>query len=164
MKLPKVWPGCFLAAIFMIPLHQEAAPAAPTAPAYELSLRDGGVRRLGREGVGRLYQKAIEVVESSNFNSRVPLWEWKTAEILEGYRATVAGRYCVITFKAPQRIKTIGGEIGVREIVVGLTGTDYPSSLYTIDEELRIVGHAKYSGSLCVELVQLVKQVEVENK
>jgi hypothetical protein len=47
----------------------------------------------------------------------------------------------------------------VKEIVIGLNGREYASSLYTIDEELRIVGHAKYSGPLCVEFLKLVKKL-----
>ena len=98
-------------------------------------------------------------MESSNFNSRAPRGEWEASDILEGYRKTVSGKYLLVTFKEPQKFKTVGGEVSVKEIVIGLNGQYYASSLYTIDEELRIVGHAKYSGPMCVEVLKLVKKL-----
>lgn len=106
-----------------------------------------------------LYSKAIELLESSNFNSRAPRWKWNMSEILEGYRKTVSGQYFLVSYKEPRKIKTVAGEVSVREIIIGLDRPDYASSFYTIDDEGRIVGHAKYSGPLCVEFLNLVKRI-----
>jgi hypothetical protein len=81
------------------------------------------------------------------------------SEILEGYRKTVSGKYLLVSFKEPRKIKTVGGEVSVREILIGLNRPDYASSLYTIDDEGRIVGHAKHSGPLCVEFLELAKKI-----
>ncbi len=81
------------------------------------------------------------------------------SEILQGYRKTVSGKYLLVSFKQPRKFKTVGGEINVREIIIGLNRPDYASSLYTIDDEGRIVAHTKYSGPLCVGLLEFVKRI-----
>jgi hypothetical protein len=80
-------------------------------------------------------------------------------------------RVYVVSLKVPQTIKTVGGEVIVREIVIGLNRpdsvaivegvsyADYASSLFTIDDEGRVVVHAKYSGLLCIDLMKLVKKI-----
>jgi len=44
-------------------------------------------------------------------------------------------------------------------IVEGVTYADYASSLFTIDDEGRVVVHEKYSGLTCIELMKLVKKI-----
>lgn len=108
-----------------------------------------------------LQSSAMRLVESSNFNSE------RHREILKAtpvqthavYRKTIAGRYLLVSFGAPQRINTVGGEIVVREIVVGLNRPDYADSLFTIDAEGRVITHGKYSGGLCIELMNEVSKV-----
>ncbi|GEM_PF-2526103 len=134
----------------------------PSTNGFTLALRHGKEKALSHDAVQTLYSKAVELLESSNFNSRAPRWDWNISEILEGYRTTVSGKYVLVSFKEAQKIKTIGGELSVREIVIGLNRPDYASSLYTIDDEGRIVGHAKYSGLLCIELLKLVKKIAGE--
>jgi hypothetical protein len=46
----------------------------------------------------------------------------------------------------------------VAEIVIGLNRNDYASSLFTVDESGAVVGHAKYSGERCVEIMKAVTQ------
>jgi hypothetical protein len=132
---------------------------AATTNDYALTLRYSKEAAHTKEKLQPLFSKAVTLLESSNFNSRAPLWDWNMDEILEGYRKTVSGRYFLVSFKEPRKIKTIGGEVSVREIVIGLNGREYASSLYTIDDEGRIVGHAKHSGLLCVEFLTLVKKI-----
>ena len=55
--------------------------------------------------------------------------------------------------------KTIGGEVTVRELVIGLNGSQYASSVHTVDGQGRVVGHAKYLGQLCIEIQELVNAV-----
>jgi hypothetical protein len=126
---------------------------------FALTLRYGKETALIQEAVQPLFVKAVELLASSNFNSRAPLWKWNVSEILEGYRKTVSGKYCVVSFKEPRKIKTVGGEVSVREIIIGLNRPELADSLFTIDDEGRIVGHAKYSGPLCVEFLELVKKI-----
>jgi len=120
----------------------------------------------GREGHLSAQQQAalesitLRLLRSSNFNSE------RHREILKttprqnhaAYRKTLGGRYLVVSFETPQRIKTIGGDIVLLEIVVGLNRPDYADSLFTIDAQGRIVVHGKYSGGLCIELLNEVRK------
>ena len=49
------------------------------------------------------------------------------------------------------RLKSVGGDVSVVEIVIGL-GRDQADALFTIDESNRVVAHGKYSGKVAVEL------------
>ena len=156
--------GTFILALLFLPALtcfalEEPNRAATSKPDYTVTLRYGKQRALAPEAIQALYSKAIEVLESSNFNSRAPRWQWNISKLHQDYRETVAGKYLLISFPAPQKMKTVGGEISVREILIGLNRSDYASSLFTIDDEGRIVGHGKYSGGLCIELLQVVKKI-----
>jgi hypothetical protein len=137
-------------------------PAASKAD-YKVALRFGKETPLTQEAFQTLYSKALELLETSNFNS--------LALVHAEYRQTVAGKYLLVSLKVPQKIKTVGGEVIVREIVIGLNRpdsvaivegvsyADYASSLFTIDDEGRVVVHEKYSGLMCIELMKLVKKI-----
>ena len=101
---------------------------------YSLALRYGNDGPHAQTTLQPLYSKALEVLESSNFNSRTTRWDQDLGSIIEGFRETVAGNYFVVSFKEPRKIKTIGGQVAVREIVIGLNGQDYANALYTIDD------------------------------
>lgn len=159
----------FVAAVTSIAFAQTNRPAAPKAD-YTVALRFGKQTPLTHEAIQTLSSKALELLETSNFNSRTGYLDVSIAKAQEEYRQTVSGKYLLISLKEPQKIKTIGGEVIVREIVIGLNRPDsiaivggvnyaeYASSLFTIDEEGRVVVHAKYSGPLCIELMKLVKR------
>jgi len=131
-------------------------PRIPSHPGYTLELHFDG-KPLAQAWVEKLYAKAVEILESSNFNSRAPRWQWNMPEVHQQYRQTVAGKYLLISFKEPNKFTTVGGEVTAKEIIIGLNGRQYASALFMIDDEDRLVGHAKYSGPLCVEFLKLVK-------
>ncbi len=118
-----------------------------------------GVRALDPKALADVRAVALRLLESSNFNSE------RHRDILTAtpksthaaYRKTVAGRYLLVSFDTPRRIKTIGGEVDVLEMIIGLNRPDYADSLFTIDHEGRVVAHQKYSGTEGVELVRMVK-------
>ena len=159
MKPPRPAVISFLIAIAVAGIAVADTNPATTTNDYALTLQYGKAAAHTQEKLQPLYSKAVTLLESSNFNSRAPLWEWNISEILEGHRKTVSGRYFLVSFKEPRKIKTVGGEVRVREIVIGLNGREYASPLYTIDDEGRIVGHTKYSGPFCVEFLTLVKKI-----
>lgn len=136
-----------------------AAPRLSSPGEFAVTLRYEAEIALPQTAAEQLYLKAMEVLESSNFNSHAPQWEWNLSVLLDEYRQAVSGNYLLITFALPQQVKTVGGVISVRELLIGLNGEQYASSLHTIDDEQRIVGHAKYSGELCVDLLNLVKKL-----
>ena len=148
------------AVISLLALWSLGVVAAPTLSGeFAVSLRYGKEIALSHAEAETLYLKAMDVLESSNFNSRTPLWDWDVAVLLDEYRQAASGSYLLITFDDPQQVKTVGGVLGVREILIGLNGKEYASSLHTIDDEERIVGHAKYRGDLCIELLNMVKRL-----
>jgi hypothetical protein len=127
-------------------------------PVLEVHDRDG-VRVLDAKVLADVRSSALRLLESSNFNSE------RHRDILKAtpksthaaYRKAVAGRYLVVSFDTPRRIKTIGGEVDVLEVVIGLNRPDYADSLFTIDSEGRVVAHQKYSGADAIELLRTVK-------
>jgi hypothetical protein len=113
-----------------------------------------------------LYSNAIQLLETSNFNSRTPpasSWlGYGVAETQDTYRKAVSGKYLLVSFKETRPIKTLGGEVSVKELVVGLNSRDVASSLHTIDEQGRIVGHGKYSGPLCSMIREAAAKIAKE--
>jgi hypothetical protein len=90
---------------------------------------------LNSEAVQTLYSNAVDLLETSNFNSRAPLWDWSISKLHEQYRQTVSGKYLIVSFKVPRKFATVGGEVSVREIVIGINRPDFASALFTIDGE-----------------------------
>jgi hypothetical protein len=121
-----------------VPLHLPAA-TAPAKPSAE---------------IGKL---AAELVESSNFNSyhRPEVVGLSIPEIQDRYRRVAAGNNLVVTYAEPVKFETVGGELWVLEIVIGLGSPDRVDALFTIDNAGRVVAHEKYSGALAVELRQV---------
>jgi hypothetical protein len=64
----------------------------------------------------------------------------------------VAGNCLIITYNSPVKVRTVGGEVSVLEIVIGLARPDSAEGLFTIDHGGRIVAHEKYSGRIAMEL------------
>jgi len=140
------------------------APAlcAEESPEFERSsvvLRYSGNIALTDDEARKIFRKSIEILRSSNFNSANPTWEWDTARINLEYGRAVSGRHALVSFGELKIIKTIGGDTAVRELVIGLNGSQYAGSLHTIDGQGKVVGHAKYQGQLCVELQELANAV-----
>lgn len=119
------------------------------------------VHRLDGAAKTKVQSLALQFLESSNFNSvhDRDILKVTTQKVHAAYRKAAAGRYLVLSFDTPRRVKTIHCEVDVLEVVIGLNGPDYANSLFTIDGEGRVVSHEKYSGTLGVELLQAVKDL-----
>jgi hypothetical protein len=122
-------------------------------------LRYSGTISLSHGDARKIFKKSIEILQSSNFNSSNPKWEWDEAKINLEYGRAVSGRHVLVTFGKPETIKTIGGDITVHELVVGLNGSQYASSVHTIDSQGKVTGHAKYLGRLCIEIQELANAI-----
>lgn len=152
-----------LAALLLI--IQGSGAFAENLPEFESSavvLRYSANISLDRADARKLFGKSIEVLQSSNFNSSNSQWEWDEAEVNREYGRAVSGRHVLVTFSKPEIIKTIGGDITVREFVIGLNGSQYASSVHTLDEQRRVIGHAKYAGQLCIEIQELAHAVAMK--
>jgi len=136
----------FMTVVASVVAAETNRPAASKAD-YTVALRFGKQPPLSQEQIQTLHSKALELLETSNFNSRASLSHKSISEVHEEYRQTVAGKYLLVSLKGPLKIKTDGGEVIVREIVIGLNRPDniaivggvsyaeYASSLFTIDDE-----------------------------
>jgi len=51
----------------------------------------------------------MELVKSSNFNSRAPRWQWDMGEILKDFRTTLSSNYFVVSFKERAELKRSEG-------------------------------------------------------
>jgi hypothetical protein len=140
-----------------IPRTSLANDAAPSVVLHwkekQIALSEATCQQLSRQ--------AVRLVESSNFHSGPgdQYHLFKLSRVQSNYRREVAGRYLVVSYAKPQKLKSLGGEITVTEVVVALNRDDFASGLYTIDEDGRIIGHDKYAGELCIQIFDTVKQL-----
>ena len=120
---------------------------------------NGKKHELSESGKNKLLEQALKLVETSNFHSGVG--DKNAIYTLHGvqsdYRATVAGRFLVCRFQTSKQVATKGGDVAIFEIVIGMNHDDAAYKLFTVDENGSIVQHGKYSGQLCIEILQAVK-------
>ena len=135
-----------------------ATGRAGVTPALEVHER-GAVRVLDAKALPDIRSLALRLLETSNFNSERhrDLLKATPRSTHAAYRTALAGRYLVASFDTARRIKTIGGDVDVLEIVIGLNRPDYVDSLFTIDSEGRVIAHQKFSGIDAIELLRKVK-------
>src|SRR5260370_7580095 len=84
---------------------EEPNRAATSKPGYTVTLRYGRQRALAPEAIQALYSKAIEVLESSNFNSRAPRWQWNISKLPQDFPEPLAPNYLLYPFPPPQTSK-----------------------------------------------------------
>ena len=101
-----------------------------------------------------LRRLAEELLKSSNFNTAAHpgILKQSVPAIQDRYRRVVAGDCLVITYDHPVKVHTVGGEVSVFEIVIGLAHPEYADAVFTIDDHGRVVAHEKYSGRTAMEL------------
>jgi hypothetical protein len=129
---------------------------------YLVKLHYGNEIVLNQPAVQTLYSNAVELLKSSNFNSSNPAsrpQHMNISDIHEDYQDAISGKYLLVSFKEPQNKKTIGGEVSVGKIVVGLNENFGRNELFTIDDKGLVVSHAKYDGAIQLKLLQSVKKI-----
>jgi hypothetical protein len=136
-----------------------SAEILPSVDKATISLRYGSSVELSEDDSKRLLQQAMEILESSNFSSANPQWEWDYAKVSAEYEQAVSGRHLLVTFADAKKIRTIGGYVSVWKLIIGLNGSQYASPVHTVDGTGVVIGHAKYEGMLCVRLMDLVKEI-----
>lgn len=150
-----------LALLVLVLITSLASAAGAEEPqskvAASVVLRYPGTKALGVDDAQILKAKALEILHSSNFNSTAPRWEWDEAKTNLEYGAAVSRKHLLVTFPTPQTIETLGGKVVVKEIIIGLNNAQYANTLHTIDDKGHIVGHAKFGGMICIELLDMVK-------
>jgi len=123
-------------------------------PAGTVSLRQHGRSNATKAVEDTLRKLGVELLKSSNFNTAAHrgILKQSVPAIQDRYRRVVAGDCLVITYDSPVKVRTVGGEVALFEIVIGLAHPDYADALFTIDDDGRVVAHEKYSGRTAMEL------------
>ena len=138
----------------MIGLAEDTNRPAITPPDFTAKLHYGKEIALTPPAVQTLYSNAMKLLKSSNFNYS------GVSKDAEDYRFTVSGSHLLISFKKLQNIKTVGGEVSVREIVIALNERYGPrSEVFTKDDGGHIFAYGKYSGPIIVELLKIAKEL-----
>ena len=151
----------FLFCLLLLNQAPGTSLAAEAVPSIELHW-PGKQIALAEKTREQLSHQAVRLVESSNFHSD-PGDEhhiFTRSGVHSSYRREIAGRYLLVSFPTPRKFKTVGGDITVAEVVVGLNRDDYASNLFTIDEDGRIIGHSKFAGELCIQIFDAIKQLK----
>lgn len=132
-----------------VPMSAAAGEAAGTVT---LRLHGGGKPTKAAEDT--LRKLGMELLKSSNFNTagHPGILKQSVPAIQDRYRRVVAGDCLVITYDSPVKVRTVGGEVSVFEIVIGLAHPESADGLFTIDGDGRIVAHEKYSGRIAMDL------------
>lgn len=112
-------------------------------------------QELSESDQNKLLEQALELLKTSNFHSGKGQKNniFTLHGVQNDYRATVSGRFLVCRFQPGKKVTTVGGDIFVSEIVIGLNRDDYASALFTVAEDGSVVEHAKYSGNLCIKIM-----------
>jgi hypothetical protein len=158
--------GVKIALTSLLLIISASALSTEDSPDFDKSavvLRYSGNVPLSHDDARKLFRKSIEILQSSNFNSSNPKWEWDEAKINLEYGRAVSSRHVLVTFGKSQALKTIGGDITVRELVIGLNGSQYASSVHTVDNKGKVIGHAKYLGQLCVEIQEMANAIALQS-
>jgi hypothetical protein len=139
-------------------LLASSAYAASSHPSSTVVLGHNGQTRVAGESADTLRKLGIKLLESSNFNtvSHPRIMGLSIPTVQSQYREVVARDCMVITFDRPVKIRTVGGDVSVFEIVIGLGRPDYANALFTIDNRSRVASHGKYSGAIGIELRKAV--------
>ncbi|HZF01611.1 MAG TPA: hypothetical protein VE344_06905 [Methylomirabilota bacterium] len=117
---------------------------------------------LTQPAIQTLSSNAVELLKSSNFNSSNPAsrpQHMDISDVHEDYQDAISCKYLLVSFKESQNIKTLGGEVSVEKIIVGLNENFGRNELFTIDDKGLVVSHAKYDGSILLKLLQSVKKI-----
>jgi len=127
-------------------------------PAGTVILHQNGRSRDAKPVEDALRRLGVELLRSSNFNTTAhrAILNQSIPAIQDRYRQVVAGDCLIITYDHPVTMQTVGGDVSVFEIVIGLGRPDYADALFTIDNDGRVVAHGKYSGPIAIELRKAV--------
>jgi len=140
-----------------------AFPVQAAESMTPVEVYSNGIKQELSESVqNELLEQALELLKTSNFQSGKGDKNnlFKLHGVQNDYRATVSGRFLVCRFQPGKKVTTVGGDIFVSEIVIGLNRDDYASRLFTVDQDGSVVGHAKYSGDLCIKILQAIPNLK----
>ena len=138
-----------------------ALPGADTN--YTVVLHNGTDVPVSPAVAQELRSDVLEMAKSANYNSRMPhqgVWQHPepVSEIARHYRELVTtGKYVLVIWGHPQRVRTVLGEITSVEMIVEL---EKPGVwMCNVDDEGRLVHLGKFRGDLLTKVETLAKQL-----
>jgi hypothetical protein len=145
-----------------------AAHAQSPPDPYTVTLHCNRPLSLNVAAIPAIYSWAVRLVSSSQDNSGAPDWAFPMWEVNQEYRDALSGDYLRVDLGSLATIKTMAGVVHASAIVLGLDSSGpnwrskYPDhfsdSLFTIDENGIVVGHALYSGLDVVALARAIRK------
>jgi hypothetical protein len=161
-------PYLFMATV-AIPAFGDTNQPSASESDYSVELHHGKEIVLPQSAIQTLCSNAVELVKTSNFNSSQSathaMQGWDISQVEKNYQQTTStnSTYLLVSFKEPRNVKTVGGEINVQKIIIGLNPEYWQlyggPTLFTKDGETRLAMHGKYSGPMCVELLKFLKKI-----
>ena len=137
-----------------------ASCTAQRLPAGTVRFHHHGTIEVATGPVERLRNIGVELLKSSNFNTALHpnVMHESVPTVHDHYRRAVSGDCMIIGYGHPVRVGTVGGEVIVYEIIIGLSRPDYADAVFTIDDEGRIVEYGKFDGRIAIELRKMVQE------
>jgi hypothetical protein len=143
-----------------------SAQEQPLSTPFTVELTCGTASTVSSQSAAALGVRALELLESSEYDSHSANWHFPLSELHQEYRRALAGEHLRLVFEQPQTIESRSGMLRVHEIIIRLAGEarDAPfpdrfvDSVFSIDDSGQVVGYALYSGMKAVELWRAIAQ------
>lgn len=157
--------GAGLAAAFSSRVLAQDYRLAASGSTFTVELTCGKNVPLSDQASAVLGESALELLQSSEANSHSPDWRFPISEVQQEFRGALASEHLRVMFVEIQTVGSPGGTLRVREIIVRL-GPEarhaplpdrFVDSLFTLDDQGKLVGHALYSGGRMIELWRAVR-------
>ncbi len=132
---------------FLVKHSGEPVPHPALGAKPVVQLRMPQLRKVSEPAQQKIAERVIRLLKTSEFNSaRQPdRFQGGLTRVQAYYRKTAGTSHMVLSFKEPQKFRTIGGEVEAAEIVIGLSHKTHHSSLFTVDTDGVVVEHSKES-------------------
>lgn len=132
---------------FLVKHSSEPGPHPALESDLSVQIRTPRIWKLNEKSQKKIAAQVIRLLKTSEFNSaRQPnRFQGGVARTQAYYRKTAGVSHLVLSFKKPQKFRTIGGEIEAAEVVIGLSHKSHHSSLFTVDPKGVVVEHSKES-------------------
>lgn len=125
-----------------------------------MQLRFPKLQKLSESAEQKIAAQVVELLRTSQFNSESQPAEFDggVSRVQANYRKTAGVPHLVLSFRKPQTLQTIGGEIETAEVVVGLSHESHHSSLFTVNGDGQVVEHSRESLPQGTTLLEAIRR------
>ena len=151
--------------LFSVGVVVEDEASVTTSPNVTVELTCGAHVALVGGSSAILDEGAQVLLQSSESNSQLAGWHFPVSEVQEEFRGAIASDHLRVTFATVRTIESAGGPLRVREIIIRLGSETtheqfadrFVDSLFTVDDNGEVVGHALYSGVRMIAIWRAVR-------